>query len=1008
MFKKSIISTTIVCMLGLMALEAIAGNHTTKQTGARNRVWTQGITGDANSTVAIFDTGIDVNHQALGPYYGNGDWRGKTVFWYHHGGDQPGDDHTSFGPGHGSHAAGIIAGSGFGAVDSQGRVVNTNAYTSGLNGEYPEQTAIVVDQIGTIRIEYAFNSDKGDVTYLELRKGNKELTYDLSDGRTVVGDTVTVGRINDPIGTPKLNAKDTEVELDDIQWNVLEYTVTDPAQFGTYHVITKRIIESSGMFSPKMHFVYVARWPANINVDGTDPADNLPYYMGMAPDTKLFAVKATSASEFETTLNELWTELSTYHTVVVNLSAGSSSLSDSGPIWSELEAMGITGINAAGNETGTAGIVAPANLPGTVAVGGLTSAETIPWYVNSGPELDILAPGGSNMTGGGVISVHNSQGNFNMAGSAWGYDYVTNDGMGMQGTSMAAPSAAGVFALVYDALGGWDNFVNNDNFAVAGTLLDKRAKVRHVKRLVFMSATELNTKREQTKLSFSNISDYYPVLNRGYDPDLDVVSQNYGKDNNEGYGRVNVDAAVDAVLHGIAPSESVNLALVSSQATWTSTDLTPLGMYSGEYRLEKAQQPKAFARHINVTEAQLSTVYGSGDAHLVLDVPAGADFDLFIYQPATGPNGQPLLLSRSVNAGSGVNEMVSFQPDVAGQYYVVVKAVSGEGSATLTFNAEPCSDCEPDPVAPTAQFTAVSRELTVDFTDTSVDSDGRIIAWSWDFGDGNTSTQQDPSHTYGLDGSYNVRLTVTDNDALTSSSTQIVQVSSDDNSQPNDGELINGVATEGIEVGDQASLIYYIDVVENALPLSLVLDGNNGDADLYVKYGSEPTTSDYDRKSTSFDSTEDISIGSPQAGRYYVLVYGYNASTDLTLTATYAVDEPVDGPRYVNPTPMEIGTQADIVIISEINVTHTGDIGRVEVAVDISHTYIGDLELNLIAPDGSKHLLRARSGGSANDIVESYSVNLGTLDAYGVWILEVRDHASRDGGQLNNWYLQFQ
>ncbi|MCJ8271129.1 MAG: PKD domain-containing protein, partial [Psychrosphaera sp.] len=497
-----------------------------------------------------------------------------------------------------------------------------------------------------------------------------------------------------------------------------------------------------------------------------------------------------------------------------------------------------------------------------------------------------------------------------------------------------------------------------------------------------------------------------------YDPAQDAVAQNYGKDNNEGYGRVNVDAAVDAVLHGITPGESANLSLVSSEATWTSTALTPLGLYAGEYQLEKAQQPKAFARHINVTEAELSSVYGSGDANFVVDVPAGADLDVFIYKPATGPNGQPLLLARSVNAGLGTDEVVSFQPTVAGQYYVVVKAVSGEGSATLTFNAEPCTDCEPDPVAPVSQFTATTNELQVSLNDTSSDSDGTVTSWSWEFGDGNTSAEQNPVHDYAAPGSYSVKLTVTDNDSLSSSSTQLVQVSETGGGggdpTPGTNELINGQTTTDINVPDKESLVFYIDVEANALPLSVILDGNNGDADLYVSFGEEPTTSNYDEKSASSNSDESITVSSPQAGRYYVLVHGYDASTDLSLTATYSVDAPATGPRYENTTAQVIGTTADLVVTSDVDVDRTGASNGIEVAVDISHTYIGDLELNLIAPDGSKHQLRARSGGSANDIVESYSLNLGAVESVGLWTLEVTDHASRDGGQLNSWSLQFQ
>jgi PKD repeat protein len=68
--------------------------------------------------------------------------------------------------------------------------------------------------------------------------------------------------------------------------------------------------------------------------------------------------------------------------------------------------------------------------------------------------------------------------------------------------------------------------------------------------------------------------------------------------------------------------------------------------------------------------------------------------------------------------------------------------------------------------------------LTVDFADQSDDTDGTIDSWAWDFGDGNSSTAQNPSHTYGTDGIYSVSLTVTDNDGATDEISQDVTVSS--------------------------------------------------------------------------------------------------------------------------------------------------------------------------------------------------------------------------------------
>jgi PKD repeat protein len=68
------------------------------------------------------------------------------------------------------------------------------------------------------------------------------------------------------------------------------------------------------------------------------------------------------------------------------------------------------------------------------------------------------------------------------------------------------------------------------------------------------------------------------------------------------------------------------------------------------------------------------------------------------------------------------------------------------------------------PVAPTASFTATpnaANPLMVVFTDTSDKGSADITAWAWAFGDGNTSDEQNPTHTYAAEGTYNVTLTVT-------------------------------------------------------------------------------------------------------------------------------------------------------------------------------------------------------------------------------------------------------
>ncbi len=79
---------------------------------------------------------------------------------------------------------------------------------------------------------------------------------------------------------------------------------------------------------------------------------------------------------------------------------------------------------------------------------------------------------------------------------------------------------------------------------------------------------------------------------------------------------------------------------------------------------------------------------------------------------------------------------------------------------------------------PTAAFSDTCASLTCSFTDTSTDPDGTIASWSWSFGDGATSTEQNPSHTYGTTGQYTVTLQVTDNGGATATTQQPVTVSS--------------------------------------------------------------------------------------------------------------------------------------------------------------------------------------------------------------------------------------
>ncbi len=89
-----------------------------------------------------------------------------------------------------------------------------------------------------------------------------------------------------------------------------------------------------------------------------------------------------------------------------------------------------------------------------------------------------------------------------------------------------------------------------------------------------------------------------------------------------------------------------------------------------------------------------------------------------------------------------------------------------------------------------------------------------------------------------------------------------------------------------------------------------------------------------------------------------------------------------------------------------------GNVGSVEISVDITHTWIEDLRIAIRSPAGKEVVLHDETGGSADDIVKTYTPDttsdLGNLagDAIGGdWKLHVSDRAGQDFGKLNSWRI---
>ena len=191
----------------------------------------------------------------------------------------------------------------------------------------------------------------------------------------------------------------------------------------------------------------------------------------------------------------------------------------------------------------------------------------------------------------------------------------------------------------------------------------------------------------------------------------------------------------------------------------------------------------------------------------------------------------------------------------------------------------------PANVPPVANFSDSISGLSVNFTDSSTDSDGSIASRSWNFGDGSTSTATNPSHTYAAAGTYSVALTVTDNSGATNTKTQSVTVSSGGGGG---NVLQNGVALTGQSGATGAQLFYTVVIPAGASNLVISESGGTGDADLYTKFGSAPTLSSYDCRPYITGNNESCTVAAPQAGTYYVMLNGYTAFSGVSVKATWS------------------------------------------------------------------------------------------------------------------------
>ncbi len=264
------------------------------------------------------------------------------------------------------------------------------------------------------------------------------------------------------------------------------------------------------------------------------------------------------------------------------------------------------------------------------------------------------------------------------------------------------------------------------------------------------------------KLERSANSDYY-VSFRQQTGDYNNVTSSYTNGLSLHYG---TDGSTRSYfIRMIAPGET--FVDSSANVTITATSQTTVSDGSGTVEVMGVEVCDTFCSSIPAPSNLVATAVSESMIDLTWVDNHDVESGYAIESSTDGSSWSPL-----TTLGANATLYTDNGLATATTYYYRVQTVEGTEHSSFSSIASATTLAVP----PTAGFTYAATYTEASFSDTSSDSDGSVVGWSWDFGDGSGSSSQNPAHTYASGDTYVVKLTVTDNHGATAAATQNVTV----------------------------------------------------------------------------------------------------------------------------------------------------------------------------------------------------------------------------------------